>query len=295
MQYLTFPVSTPIPHVSCGNLVYETAWIHSERVIDTFEIIVGVKGEVYIQQDDEQYVVKPGSSLVLLPGHHHKGYAYSSEPISFFWAHFTLKSFSLLDEAAGMRKLAGIISTSYSRLSHQAALPLFHDSEPDSKLGILFHQLLHLRSNPVYTKLAADYAITSILIQLTQNITQDIHREKGKSAQSSTFEKSLEWLRDSFNEDISAKQAALRYHYNPNYYSRMFHARTGMRFMEYLNSLRVSKAKMLLYESDLSVKEIAGTVGFNDEKYFMRVFKAMEGISPARYRNAFYKTHQNKG
>ncbi len=198
MQYLTFPVSTPISYISCGNLVYETAWIHSERVIDTFELIVGVKGEVYIQQDNDKHVVRPGSSLVLLPNHHHKGYAYSSESISFYWAHFKLKNFSILDDVAGMRSLNSIVNNSYSHFSKQAALPLFHEAEPDSKLGILFHQLLHLRSNPVYTTLAADYTITSILIQLTQNISQEITRENKKNVNSSTFEKSIEWIRDNY-------------------------------------------------------------------------------------------------
>ncbi len=68
---------------------------------------------------------------------------------------------------------------------------------------------------------------------------------------------------------------------------------TGMRLLEYINTVRVSKAKILLYESDSSVKEIAYEVGFDDEKYFMRIFKLVEGISPTQYRHAFYKTHQN--
>ncbi|MFA6507003.1 MAG: AraC family transcriptional regulator [Treponemataceae bacterium] len=294
MRYLSFPIATPIPLVSCGNLINETAWIHKERIIDTFELIVGVRGNVYIRQDDEKHVVKPGSSLLLLPNHQHGGYAYSSQPISFYWVHFQLKTFSILDDEEGLKKLNGIGKNPYSHMSNQAVLPLFCDSVPDSKLDILFHQLLHLVSDPVYSTLAADYTLTSLLIQSTQNMLRSYNQNNKESANSSTFEKSLEWVRQNYTTNVSTKEVAARYLYNSNYYSKLFRAQTGMCLLEYINTLRISKAKTLLYQTEARVKEIANEIGFADEKYFMRVFKQIEGISPTQYRNAFYKTHLNQ-
>lgn len=74
----------------------------------------------------------------------------------------------------------------------------------------------------------------------------------------------------------------------------MFRKRTGTYFTDYVNQIRIAKARTLLYRTMLSIKEIAWQVGFADEKYFMKVFKKIEGISPTQYRNAFYLMHQNE-
>ena len=73
----------------------------------------------------------------------------------------------------------------------------------------------------------------------------------------------------------------------------MFKMRTGYYFADYMNHLRINRAKTLLYQTTCSIKEIAYQVGFLDEKYFMRVFKKNEGITAMQYRNAFYLTHKN--
>lgn len=70
--------------------------------------------------------------------------------------------------------------------------------------------------------------------------------------------------------------------------------KTGIHFIDYVNRLRIEKAKNLLYSTTLSIKEIGFQVGFSDEKYFMKVFKKLEGLSPSQYRHAFYLLHQNQ-
>ena len=50
--------------------------------------------------------------------------------------------------------------------------------------------------------------------------------------------------------------------------------------------MRVEGAKLLLKEQPLPIKEVAYSCGFEDEKYFMRVFKNIVGITPSEYRNS---------
>lgn len=61
-------------------------------------------------------------------------------------------------------------------------------------------------------------------------------------------------------------------------------ALTGMSITRYVRSLRLNKAKELLINSDLNVSEVAYAVGFQDPKYFSRVFSEESGISPANFR-----------
>ncbi len=294
MQYLSFPINLPISYVSCGNLVFDNPWIHSERVIDTYEVILGIEGEVYIQQDDLQYVVKPGSMLIILPNHPHKGYKPSSGKISFYWVHFKLRDATVLDHAAAESIIAIMSANPYSRFSQQGILPIFDNVKLDSKLDILFHQLLHTRKTPYYTSLAADFILTNILIQLTQNVLTDYTMQYSSNESSQSFESIIEWIRLNYNKGISTMEVAEKFHYNPNYFSKLFRSKTGMHLVEYLNTLSVSNAKTMLYQTNFSIKEIAYAVGFDDEKYFMKVFKRIEGITPTNYRNAFYRTYLNE-
>lgn len=68
------------------------------------------------------------------------------------------------------------------------------------------------------------------------------------------------------------------------YFSYIFKNITGKTFIEYVNSLRISKAITLLRESDKPITEICYSTGFNDAAYFNKVFKKETGLSPKQYR-----------
>ena len=75
---------------------------------------------------------------------------------------------------------------------------------------------------------------------------------------------------------------------NCAYFSVLFKKENnGEGFSEYLQNLRIKKAKELLVESTLSVKQIAGSVGYSDPKHFAKVFKSVSGIKPVEYRKLY--------
>ena len=59
---------------------------------------------------------------------------------------------------------------------------------------------------------------------------------------------------------------------------------TGLSPVEYVRSVRLHTSVQMMEESDLSIKEIAYAVGFNDPKYFSRCFKRHFGVSPKEYK-----------
>ncbi len=294
MLYLKSSIDSPISFVSGGLFKSDRPWIHSERTLDTFEVIIGVEGEVYMQQDDEQYVVRSGSTLLLLPEHTHRGYAVSEENISFYWFHFKLNEYALIDKSAVESQIIVLTNSPNAYGSEFLLLPIFNEAKLDSRIDILFHQLLHVHNAHYYTSLAQNYTLTSILIEVTQNFISNYRLQNSDTLNSRSFEKIIEWIRLNLNNNISSSKIAETFHYNPDYFTRLFKCKTGMRLHEYINTLRLSQAKLLIYQSNLSIKEIAYSVGFEDEKYFMKLFKAYEGITPSSYRNAFYRTHHNK-
>ncbi|WP_245308217.1 helix-turn-helix domain-containing protein [Halalkalibacter urbisdiaboli] len=86
---------------------------------------------------------------------------------------------------------------------------------------------------------------------------------------------------------------AEKFNYNRDYLSRMFKQHTGTNLQEYIHLNKLAKAKELLTRTDQSVKDIALAIGIHDEKYFMRMFKAHEKVTPTEYRKAYYRTYLN--
>jgi len=82
-------------------------------------------------------------------------------------------------------------------------------------------------------------------------------------------------------------------HLNPSYFSVLFKEQTGMAFSEYVTRLRIQRAKQLLAETRLPVGEIGERVGYKTDKYFIKVFKDQEGVSPSRYRNGTLQDGNN--
>lgn len=67
----------------------------------------------------------------------------------------------------------------------------------------------------------------------------------------------------------------------------LFKVETGMTPARYLKSLRMQKAKELLEESFLNVKQIMLQVGINDERHFVRDFRERYGLPPSEYRRGY--------
>lgn len=85
-------------------------------------------------------------------------------------------------------------------------------------------------------------------------------------------------------EDLSLKRISGELYISTTYFSRLFRAKTGMKFSEYLAQRRIERAKVLLTTTDLPVMEVARQVGYTEANSFARLFKGHTGKTPAQYR-----------
>lgn len=104
--------------------------------------------------------------------------------------------------------------------------------------------------------------------------------------QKTPVEKALNYINENFGQDISLDEMSQMLGISSYYFSKLFKNETGTNFIEYLTNLRISKAKDLLDENRLSVKEIGITVGYPDPNYFSRIFKKNVGQTPSEYKGA---------
>ncbi|WP_117161220.1 response regulator [Paraliobacillus sp. X-1268] len=87
-----------------------------------------------------------------------------------------------------------------------------------------------------------------------------------------------------FHEQISLEEVAEEIGLSSYYLSKLFKERFQITFIDYLTNTRLEKAKVLLLDSVMPLKEIALTIGYKDPNYFSRVFKKETGWSPRYYR-----------
>ena len=86
--------------------------------------------------------------------------------------------------------------------------------------------------------------------------------------------------------DLSTKDIAAHLNVTPNHLSGRFHTEVGMTISDHIRTQRMEMAADLLRTTNLSVQEIAGTVGIDDAGYFSRQFRRSYGIPPMQYRAA---------
>lgn len=88
-----------------------------------------------------------------------------------------------------------------------------------------------------------------------------------------------------YEKNITQEFVASLFRLNRSYLSSAFKSQNGISFVDYVNQVRISHAKALLRNTDKKMYQIAQSVGYENVKYFFRVFKKMEGITPEHYRN----------
>ncbi|UQZ33600.1 DNA-binding response regulator [Paenibacillus sp. PK3_47] len=93
-----------------------------------------------------------------------------------------------------------------------------------------------------------------------------------------------EYLNQNYASDMTLQHIAERFFISRENVSRKFKGVTGENLSDYLTGLRVDKAKALLQHTNLRLSQIAELVGYEDEKYFSRVFKKATGQTPREYR-----------
>lgn len=99
-----------------------------------------------------------------------------------------------------------------------------------------------------------------------------------------TFNEILEYIHRHFQDDIDLKDCADKFHISKSHISRMFKKYMNIGFTTYKNRLKVQKAKELLKDTDLSIKEVSDEAGFTNLNYFYRVFRNETGITPKDFK-----------
>lgn len=101
-----------------------------------------------------------------------------------------------------------------------------------------------------------------------------------------TVKRAKSMIHEYYNTGITLDEISSKLNITPEYLGTKFRTETGVTFSTYMRDYRMTKAKELLLGTNLKLYEIADQVGYNDPKYFSRVFKEATGMLPAEYRKS---------
>ncbi|WP_304943454.1 helix-turn-helix domain-containing protein [Vallitalea guaymasensis] len=138
----------------------------------------------------------------------------------------------------------------------------------------------------IYFTLTHNESIEEIVYQFEDicRLVIDAVSEKNSRNKQKYYMEIKEYIEKNYSEDISLNKISSHIGLTPSYFSTFFKEQFNKSFVDYLNRIRIDKAKEMLVTTQLSITEIGFKVGFNTIQNFMRVFKKYESISPGKYR-----------
>ncbi len=96
----------------------------------------------------------------------------------------------------------------------------------------------------------------------------------------------MNWLGENYkNPDLNAAMVADQFHISKKYVSQFIKDQTGKTYNEYVEELRLSNARALLLNSDMSITEIAAECGFCSQNTFYKAFRRRYDLSPSALRH----------
>ncbi len=250
-------------------------WTHLSRLLIDYELMVVVKGTLYIADGQREFTVKEGEYLLLAPGSDQHGYLHSQ--CEFFWVHFTDSELLLPQE----------MDPNSASFSDEIIAVPEHGVLNDTT--VVWNQMrLLLKHHRLYDDPYIAAADTMVVLSLLQH---QCLRERPASQsvvkKDDLQGKILDYLNWHIHENIRVSQVAIHLGYNEKYLSTLFTAMTGESIKHYILVQKMEIAKRQLTNTNVPITAIAANMGFSDSHNFSTAFKKIVGMSPREYRKEY--------
>jgi len=245
--------------------LYQFDWQHG-RILDEYQIVYISEGAGSFETKDQKIQLECGDAIVLRPGQWHRYRPKLETGWREYWIGFSGSGFTtIFDRHFCDRSVFQIRGSAAVREAFETLIATAQENGP------ALQQQMAARASLL---LALLYASTLEKTNSTQDRSKMVQRARAIMWSSETQDLPLEEL---------ARQLGASY----STFRRVFREQTGMGPHRYRLNLKLSHARDLLLNTDLSIKEIAFRSGFEEEQYFCRFFKKTMKKSPSNYRKQF--------
>ena len=276
-RYFMLDTTQPLIYDVCGQLISKDGFLHHKRTFDQNVFILVTEGQLHITSNGIAHTLSPNQYIFLKAGEEHFGHEPSTGKLSYLWVH--LKSptpFQAIDASALTQTT---MPTTYF-------FPEQGELSTSKGVFLRFRQLMDFSlEEQLHSPLLLDYTVSLLLLEVSQ---EHLHTQQLSSRKLPPVVLSIcQWIRGNYYKTFTVAELASMFGYQADYLSTLFKKHMGISLIEYTNRLRIEASKALLANYDLTIKEAAYSCGFPDEKYYMKVFKKFEGITPTEYKSTF--------
>ncbi|UJF33563.1 AraC family transcriptional regulator [Paenibacillus hexagrammi] len=241
------------------------------KVYDYYLVHYVISGKGVFTCQGVEHALGAGDSFIIEPEQLISYVSDSDDPWHYCWLAFTGSKAAPLVADSGVNPAYPIIRMRRSR-----------------HIPVLFHQIRHaFRARKANAQLKA----AGYLLLLFADYCDSLSSGSASSAVSDAegdriVQQAIHYLSTQYAEPITIELMAESLGYNRAYLSRLFKRHTKVTPVTFLLKLRIDKARLLLRErEELTVEQIASSVGFHDPLYFSKQFRRWYGMSPTEYRN----------
>ncbi|AEF83498.1 helix-turn-helix domain-containing protein [Leadbettera azotonutricia] len=241
------------------------------RILPEFQLVYISDGAGIFNTGDKTYTVSTGSMLLILPGMKHHYKPLYETGWHEYWVGFTGSFFDgLVTE--------GILSQEQI---------FFEIGLHDYIVSIFTRIFDEVCSQQPLFQIKACSRIFLLLADLLTGERRKVHPEYSK--QQLIVEKAKELMEANIYKEIDIPSIAQKINISASHLNDVFKAYSSITPYQYYIQIKINRACRLLEQTDLTVKETAFQLGFNDQYYFSRQFKQKTGIPPSSWKKSVYK------
>jgi AraC-like DNA-binding protein len=232
-----------------------------------FQMMFCLQGEGVLKIDGKEHTIRKSHGFFLLPNTPHE-YFNTTEKWKINWIVFDGSDAKKLSETLGFYKSSVFKIRDFSKIQD------------------IFHKAFDMiKENNYYGGFRCSVMLYDFLIEM--NLQKNNCCALNEEVKTNYLAPVLAFIEEHFNQDLTLEQLSAIVDFTPQYICRLFKDSLNLRPFEYIARIRVQHAKDMLLHSDMSISEIAATVGYSESSYFCAVFKRYERISPAEFRAVY--------
>lgn len=249
---------------NCGSEQCQPGYTWGPGIRDHYLIHLVVSGKGTYTVEGKSYSLSAGDLFLVKPSQLVSYAADQEDPWVYYWVGFN-----------GACATRLIQQTPFS-----ATEPTFHCDNTADLQQLLRNIYLARGPEPYHEAM-----MVGLLYVFLSKLMHEAQTQQPRPANSSTqyVLNAIKYIQFHFSQDISIDDIADSVGVSRSHLYRVFMSNVGQSPIDYLTDYRINEACQLLRTSQLSISEIAVSVGFFDQFYFSRVFKKRKGIPPSRY------------
>lgn len=297
---LSFEIDKLVNISKIGYSICDIGWELGPRENSDYELLILYHGKGEVCYKSHKYLLTPGDCVLIKPHEVHTLKSVIGQACRFYYAHFSPSTDVINITKEEMKCILISSLKQVKETTHFHYLPQTHFkrifladylSLEDSadQIYTIFEKAIEQRNQfNILSNMSIDLNVCEILIILTllniKNLAIDFSLQSDGKI-NKLLSEAIHYIEKNYAKSITVEDISMHVGITPQYLNSLFNKEMGLTTIRYIIKYRILAAKDLIRNTNLSIKEICYSVGFETPHYFSRIFKKLEGVTPIEFKS----------